>query len=359
MKKKHLLTLIALLALSLFLTACGSAVTAGSWPGITYDETRSLVYVANNQFVHAIQVENGFKRWQFPAEPQGAFATFATPQLTANGQLIISGYDNSLYSLNAENGVQNWAFPQVGGAANRYIASPLAVAEKIFAPNADHRLYILGSQGNLVKTFEAQDPLWGQPASDGTTVYLTSMDHFLYALDAQSGEELWKLDLEATIVGSPALGADGMIFVGTLDHTLFAVDPQSQREVWRLATQGWIWATPLIMDGQLFVGDLDGIFYGVDAASGEEQWRVDTGGAITGTPALFNDSLYIGNEAGRLFSISLDGRSRELVLPETYQGLYYGSPIVAGDLLLLGITNNENIVIALDSDDSVVWGFVP
>jgi outer membrane protein assembly factor BamB len=356
MKKKHLLTLMPLLAMSLFLTACGEAVAAGSWPGIIYDETRSLVYVANNQFVHAIQIENGLERWQFPAEPQGGFASYAAPELTTDGQLIVGGYDNILYSLNAENGAQNWTFP---GAVNRYIGSSLAVGDQIFAPNADHQLYILGSQGNLVKTFAAQDPLWGRPAGDGTIVYLTSMDHFLYALDAQSGEELWKLDLEATIVGSPGLGADGMIYVGTLDHTLFAVDPQSHREVWRFATQGWIWATPLIVDGQLFVGDLDGIFYGVDAASGEEQWRVDTGGAITGTPALFNDSLYIGNEAGRIFSISLDGRSRELTLPETYQGLYYGSPVLAGDLLLLGITNNENIVIALDSDDSVVWSFVP
>ena len=356
MKKKHLLTLIPVLALSLLLTACGEAVAAGSWPGITYDESRSLVYVAHNQSAHALQIENGLERWKFPAEALGGFATYAAPQLTADGQLIIGGYNNSLYSLNPENGAQNWAFT---GAGNRYIGSALVAGEQIFAPNADQRLYILGSQGNLVKTFATRDPLWGQPASDGSVVYLTSMDHFLYALDAQSGDELWKLDLEATIVSSPVLDADGILYVGTLDHTLFAVDTQSQREVWRMTTQGWVWAAPLIVDGQLFIGDLDGIFYGVDAASGQEEWRVDTGGAITGTAALFNDSLYIGNESGRLFSISLDGRSWELALPEAYKGSYYGSPVVAGDLLLIGMTNNENIAIALDSDDSVVWHFVP
>lgn len=356
MKKKHLFTLLPLLALSLFITACGEAVAAGSWPGISYDETRGLLYVANNQFVHAIQIENGLETWQFPAEPQGAFSTYAAPQLTEDGQLIIGGYDNTLYSVNPENGLQNWTFP---GAGNRFIASPLPVGDQIFAPNADHRMYILGPQGNLVKTFSTQDPQWGQPASDGSTVYLASMDHFLYAIEAQSGEGTWSLDLDSTIVGSPALGADGMLYVGTLDHTLFAVDTQSHREAWRLPTQGWVWATPLVVDGQLFVGDLDGIFYGVDAASGDELWRVDTGGAITGTAALFNDSLYIGNEAGRLFSISLDGRSREVPLPEAYQGLYYGTPVVAGDLLLLGLTNNESIVIALDNENAVVWNFVP
>jgi len=356
MKKKLFLTLIPLAALSLFLAACGSSVAAGSWPGITYDETRSLVYVAYNQSVHALQIENGLERWKFPVEPQGGFATYAAPQLTEDGQLIIGGYNNTLYSLNPENGALNWPFAEAG---NRYIGSALAIGELIFAPNADQRLYILDGQGNLVNTFPTQDPQWGQPASDGSSVYLTSMDHFLYALDAQSGEELWKLDLEATIVGSPALGADGMLYIGTLDHTLFAVDAQSHREVWRMPTKGWVWATPLILGGQLFVGDLDGIFYGVDAASGVETWRVDTGGAITATPALFNDSLYIGNEAGRLFSISLDGRSRELALPEAYQGPYYSSPIVAGDLLLLGLTNNPSILVALDEAGSIVWSFPP
>jgi outer membrane protein assembly factor BamB len=356
MKKKHLLIFVALLVVSMFLSACGSAVAAASWPGLTYDEGRGLVYVAMNQFVHAIQVENGLQRWQFPAEPQGGFTTYAAPELSEDGQLIVGGYNNSLYSLNPETGAQNW---QYTGAGNRFIGSALEVGGQIFAPNADHKLYILGSQGQLVRTFATLDPQWSQPVSDGIAVYLPSMDHFLYALDAQSGEELWKVDLEATIVGSPVLAEDGMLYVGTLDHTLFAVDTTSHREVWRLATQGWVWATPLLVDGQLFFGDLDGIFYGVDAATGDELWRVDTGGAITGMAALFNESLYIGNETGHIFSIGLDGRSRELTLPEAYQGSYYSSLVVAGDLLLIGVTNNENILIALDSDDSVVWHFVP
>jgi outer membrane protein assembly factor BamB len=356
MKKKHLLTLIPLIALALLLSACGSSVAAGSWPGLSYDEARGLVYVANNQAVHAVQVENGLERWQFPAEPQGAFTTFAAPSLTEDGQLLVSGYDNILYSLNAETGTQAWSF---NGASNRYVGSALAVGEHIFAPNADQRLYVLQSNGALAMTFATQDPQWSQPASDGNFVYLAAMDETLYALDAQGGDEGWSVPLEGTTVGSPVLGPDGLLYIGTFDQLVMAIDTASHREAWRFATQGWVWASPALVEGQLYVGDLDGIFYALDAATGEELWRVDTGGAITGTPAWFNDSLVIGNEAGRLFSITTDGRSRELPLPEAYQGALYGSPIVAGEYLLIGLTANESTVIALDSNNSVAWNFIP
>ncbi|HEY4718788.1 MAG TPA: PQQ-binding-like beta-propeller repeat protein [Anaerolineales bacterium] len=356
MKKKHLLTLVPLLALGFLLSACGSAVAAGSWPGISYDDARGLVYVANNQAVHALQVENGLERWQFPAEPQGGFTTHATPELTEDGQLLIGGYDNILYSLNPDSGAQNWTFT---GASNRYIGSPLAVAGIIFAPNADQRLYVLEHTGSLLRTFTTKDPQWSQPAGDGSTVYLAAMDEVLYAMDAQSGEELWSLQLEGAMVGSPVLGADGILYVGTFDKTLFAIDTATHREVWRFATQGWVWGSPALIEDQLYLGDLDGFFYALDAASGEELWRLDTGGAITGTPALYNENLIIGNEAGRLFSISLDGRSRELPLPEAFQGPLYGSPVVAGEFLLIGLTGNESALIALDADNTVVWNFIP
>jgi outer membrane protein assembly factor BamB len=351
-----LLKFLPLLVLGLLLSACGSAAAAASWPGITVDDAGGQVFVAYNQHVYALQTENGAERWHFPAEPQGGFSTFAAPVLTSDGQLIVSGYDHQLYSVDPGTGSQNWAF---SGATNRYIASALTLPDAIFAPNADYKLYKLDADGGLQATFASNDPQWSQPASDGDTVYLTSMDHNLVALDAQTASEMWRLDLGGTVVGSPLLAEDGTLYVGTLNQAVVAVDTASHREIWRFETQGWVWASPILVEGQVFVGDLDGIFYALDAASGDELWRVDTGGAITGSAALFADSLYVINEDGRIVSISLDGRSRELALPETYQGSLYGSPVVAGDLLLIGLTNNANLVVALDDTGAVAWAFAP
>jgi outer membrane protein assembly factor BamB len=353
MKMKRLSLLLVFAALGLFLSACGSAPIA-SWPGISYDEARQQVYVAYGQHAYALQAENGLQRWRFPVEPQGAFTTFAAPHLTEDGQLLLGGYDNILYSVNAENGAQNWVF---SGASSRYIAPPLAVGEKIFAPNSNHVLYILNKQGSLERTFGTGEPLWGQPAFSEGAVYLTSMDHSLYALDAESGTELWSADLGGTIIGSPVVDS-GSIYVGTLDSTVVSLSADGRTQ-WTFTTQGWVWAPPLVVDGQVFVGDLDGVFYAIDAANGRELWRVETNDAITGSAALFDDSLYLVNEGGSLLSISFDGRSRQVPLPETYAGPLYGQPVVAGDLLIVGLLNNESIAIALDTEGAVVWAFSP
>lgn len=356
MKKAQLLKLLPLFALGLLLSACGSAAAAASWPGITVDPASGQAFVAYNQHVYALQAENGVEQWRFPAEPQGGFSTFAPPTLTTDGQLIVSGYDNKLYSVDPVTGAQNWVF---SGATNRYVGSALSSDASVFAPNADYKLYKLSSNGGLQSTYATHDPQWGQPVSDGELIYLASMDHNLIALDPGGLEEVWSLDLGGTVVGTPVLAEDGQLYVGTLNQAVVAVDIASHREAWRFETQGWVWASPLLVEGQLFVGDLDGIFYALDAATGNELWRVDTGGAITGSAALFADSLYVINDDGHVLSISLDGRSSELPLPEDYQGSLYGSPVVAGDLLLIGLTNNTNLVVALDASGAVAWAFAP
>lgn len=356
MTKKRILPLLALIILSLVLTACGTIVPPVSWPGVTPDETSGLAYVAYNQHVYAVQLENGLERWRFPAEVQGDLTLFAAPQLTTEGQLIVAGYNHKLYSLNPENGLSNWSF---SGAGNRFIAAPLAGSGLVYAPNSDHLLYTLNADGRLEWTFPTQEPQWSQPVSDGEVVYLPSMDHFVYAIDAQSGEELWSVDLGGTIVGTPTLSEDGILYIGTLNKTVFAVNTQSGRVAWSFATQGWAWGGPTLVDGQLIVADFEGFVYALDAARGDESWRVDTGAAITGSPVLFNDSLYVVNEGGKILSLTLDGRSRELALPEAYAGPLYGSPVVAGDLLLIGLANNAAVVIALDADGNVVWNFTP
>lgn len=356
MKKNQVLKLLPLLVVALLLSACGGAPAAGSWPGITFDAASEQVYVASGQYAYALQAENGLQSWRFPAEPQGGFMTYAAPTLAEDGQLLVAGYDHAMYSLNPESGAQNWVF---NGASSRFIAAPLALGEQIFAPNANHVMYVLETDGSLSRTFGTGEPQWGNPVTDGTLVYLTSMDHMMYAIDAETGEEAWSLDLGGTIVGSPVLGEDGRLYVGTLSSTVVAVDTASRDIVWTFETTGWVWASPLIVEDLVIVGDLDGFLYAVDATSGRQTWQVETGGAITGSAALFGEDLYVVNEAGTLLSVSLEGRTRELALPEAYEGPLYGSPVVAGELLLIGLTNNASIVIALDDSGSVVWNFEP
>jgi eukaryotic-like serine/threonine-protein kinase len=344
--------LIASLFLAIMLSACGS-VEAAAWPGITVDEDSDSIFVSYNQFLYALQLETGSERWRFQPEQGNNFAVFAPPELTQSGELLVGAYNNAFYSLDPASGRVNWTF---AGATNRYVGAATVSADNIYAPNSDHILYTLNSDGGLQWTFSAGQPLWSKPASNGSTVYLPAMDHHLYALDAETGEMIWNADLGGTLVGSPVLSEEGTLYIGTLNNEVLALESGSGRILWRYETQGWVWGSPALVDGTLYAADLEGSVYALNAASGREIWLVDTDSAITGAPLILNGDIYVINEGGQVISLTVEGR---IQWTQTFEVPLYGAPVAAGDLILVGVANSETVVMALDQNGNTVWSFAP
>lgn len=354
MKTKRIYLIIAVLGLALLTSACGSGFGASSWPGLTLSADSSTVYVAYNQHVYALQVENGIQRWRFPTEAENGVSFFAPPTLTEDGQLLVGGYNNTLYSLSPDNnGNLNWSFDI---ASNRYIGSPQANGEGFFAPNADRHLYALSNAGELQWTFPSDEALWAQPAYDGERLYLPAIDHMLYAVDAQDGRAIWEQDLDGSVVGRPALSDGGILYVGTFGQEVIALDSSNGRILWRTATNGWVWSGPTLADGVVYVADLEGTVFALNAETGRELWQVSADGAITGSPLVAFDHIYVGTENGQLLSIDLDGR---IQWTQTLEGQLYSSPLAAGDLILLGTVDVDHIVTAVDQNGQVQWTFLP
>lgn len=354
MKKHRLVFISTLIALSFFLSACGRAITPSSWPGIAVNEAGDTVFIAYNQHVYAVQLENGVERWRFPAQAENSLTFYSTPEITSDGHLLIGSYDNNLYSLNPQNnGNQNWSFE---GASNRFIGSPLSTEAGIFAPNADHVLYALDTSGRQLWTYETLEPQWAAPVSDGQTVYLPSMDHHLYALDAKNGNLRWEKDLGGAIVGRPAMGDDGTLYVGSFTREVVAINSSNGVVQWRSSTEGWIWSGPTYHEGRIFAGDIEGYVYAFDSSNGEEIWRVKADGAILGSPLVSNEHVYVGTENGQVQSINLDGR---IQWTQNVEGQVYSSPIAAGDFILIGLVEADALLLALDSNGTIQWSFIP
>jgi outer membrane protein assembly factor BamB len=351
MTKNRKFFLFAGLLIAVLMSSCGS-VEAAAWPGITVDEGSNSIYVSYNQHLYALQLEDGIERWRFQAEGNN-FAVFAPAQLTENGQLLVGAYNKVFYSLDPDDGGINWAFT---GATNRFVGSATIAGENIFVPNSDRLLYALDTGGALLWTFGARQPLWSQPAADGSRIYVPSMDHRLYALDAANGDQIWDQDLGGTMVGSPSLSEDGVLFIGTLNNEVVSLDAASGNVLWRFATDGWVWASPALTDGIVYTADLEGTVYALDAASGREIWRVDTESAITGAPLVLNGNIYVTNEGGEVISLTADGR---IQWTQIFEMELYGPAAAAGDLILVGVANSDTVVLALDNNGATVWTFAP
>jgi outer membrane protein assembly factor BamB len=383
MKSKHFIFIIAIIFILLGLSACaGAANTASSWPGLTVDD--QFAYLAYQTQVYAINLDNGREEWHFPGEPDNSVNFFADPSLSEDGQLIVGGYDGVLYSLEADTGRMtggNWPFSEAEG---RYIASALVVEDNIYAPAADDNLYALDLNGSRQWIFPSDGESWAQPAvdSDCECLYLSSMEHSVYAIDPVNGSEIWQSpQLDGSVVGTPAISEAGVLYVGTFGGKLFALDARDGSILWEFPTEanpesllglieyadnGWIWSGPALSNGVLYFGDLNGYFYAVDANDGTQIWLKTPDqlglddGEIVGTPLVIEENIYVATNEGSLFKINTSGDIiDEVNVDPDGDGKIYTSPKTSNGLILVAPIQIDEMLIAYDQDLNKQWSFKP
>lgn len=346
MKTKFILPLAALLALSIFLGGCATGMTPSSWAGMTADAER--VYISGGPAVYAVNLETHAEVWRFPVKS----TVYAPPVLTEDGQLIVGGYDNVLYSLDPATGAENWSFK----ARDRWMGAVLVAGDTIYAPNADYRLYAFDLNGNQKweKPFQADQSLWGTPVTDGENVYFGTLGRWMFAVSAQDGAEVWKTELDGAILGTPVLN-EGVLYVGLFDGAFVALDAEDGDILWQKPIDSWVWAGPVLVDDVLYFGDGAGKIYAY-SLDGEQLWKQELNGAIVGTPAVTADGLVVATDTGNIYYLSFDG---EVVHTASVTGAVYSSLVPAGTFILVSPTEGENLLLALDENGAQAWNFTP
>ena len=150
----------------------------------------------------------------------------------------------------------------------------------------------------------SNDALEATPIVVDNTLYFTSTYSVVHAVDAVSGEELWRYDpqvpkefLRKACCGPINRGVSvyqGNVYVATLDGRLVAVKASNGEKVWEVDTVidrdrfYTITGAPKTAKGKVFIGN-GGAEFGVrgyvtayDAATGEQIWRVYT---VPGDPS--------------------------------------------------------------------------
>ena len=358
MKKKHILLILASLALVTLLSACGNRnFLPTSWPGTTIEG--DTMYVAYNNFVYAIN-DNGQETDRFPEEAERASTYFAAPAFVGNEQMIVGSYNNILYSFNRDSGNVDWEYKD----NNRFIADPLVTDGLVIAPNADGLVYALDAdnRGKEVWVFSPHEknkdnkPIWATPLLEGENVFIASMDGNIYALDIKSGTLIWKTELGNAMVSSPVLGEDGTLYIGSFDSQVIALDSQDGREIWRADTENWIWGSPTLDGDMLYVTDLSGNMYALNAADGSQEWSVAGDGAATGSPLVDGEDIYFVTE-NDLYAVSKEGAVRwSRSIDETS---LYGSPVKFGDFVIAKSSGGSTILYAYDVNGQAQWQFTP
>lgn len=371
MSKKVLIVSAVLIAAAL-LSGCTGAV---AWPGLS--ATEDVAYLANTTSVYAVDMKNGNQLWQFSGEGGGFLNTnrsllISMPVITEDGLVIVmdSSSKHIIYALNPKD-VNDKNTPQIewkfSDAKGLWIAPPLIVGDLLYAPNSDGKVYVLDLKDGQSekKAIEAilvsesqkdETRLWGQPVTDGTRLFVTSLDKSVIAIDLATHEILWHKDIGGAVPGGAVLGADGMLYVGSLAKQLERFDPITGEHESMLETNGWIWGTPVADGDNLYFGDVDGYFYSYNVREGKLNFDpIQPDASITASPLILGDRVLIATESGNIYAVDAEGKS--VLWYEVEKGKAYTTPVLAGGHVLVAYLESDYYLVALDEEGHSAWTF--
>jgi outer membrane protein assembly factor BamB len=355
MRERRLPPLFLLLALgALTLTSCGGGLPAASWFGIAASE--DTVYLAANEQVLALNLESGAELWAFPPEPDKKSGPFYAPPLLTEEVLVVGGFgDGKLYAISQDAGTQEWAVETEGAI----VEGAVFIDDGIIVANNEGEVYLVGVETQEKRILlKAAEPIWATPLVDEVhgRVYVASMDHHLYAVELESGQQLWAFEADGALTGTPAL-SDGVLYFGALNNTFYAVDAEAGAELWSVPTEGWVWGGPLVQEGTIFFGDLAGKLYALNATDGSERWPTfEAEGGIRATPVLVDGLLYFGTRQGRVYAVKAEDGTQQWSL--SLAGSVFSQPVIRGDYLLVSPHNAKVQLVALDkSSGAERWSY--
>ncbi len=127
-------------------------------------------------------------------------------------------------------------------------------------------------------------------------VFITTHNGNLYALDAETGNPLWRFQAHGAFLHSPAYD-DGLVFAASTDGCLYAVSATTGKLHWSVwIGEGGFAASPAIANGIVVIGSRKGEVIAVEAATGKLRWRFKVGVPIRQTAAIANRRVFLTAE---------------------------------------------------------------
>ncbi|WP_231630795.1 outer membrane protein assembly factor BamB family protein, partial [Streptomyces clavuligerus] len=247
--------------------------------------------------VQGWEASNGEKLWEIT----GAQTDFETPESgpVIHGDTVYIWKDARLRALEARTGMERWSYPvgdaaSCGGVPVRVCAAPdghvyVVAGTRVLAVDIDAGMVRWHFEAPAV--FLSAPAFAPGPAVTGGGVYLADYLGTVYALDATTGKDRWRIATESRQSIEPVLVTGGNVHVGS-GSAVYTLDAVTGTPMWRFAAGGEVMGSPVVADGRVHFGSADHVLYTLDAAGGQLRWKLATGGEITGSPVARGGVVY-------------------------------------------------------------------
>jgi outer membrane protein assembly factor BamB len=204
------------------------------------------------------------------------------------------------------------------------------------------------------KTDRDELPSWATPtvAMTGTGAELvTNASKFVRGYDPRTGKELWRLGGSSKITAPTPIFADDLFIVASgraPERPIFAIKPGSRGDltlkngvtssaevVWSRTGRGSYMPTPLVHDGVLYVLANNGVFDAYDLRTGQEIYRQrldPIGSGFSASPVAADNKIYLSSEDGEILVVAA-GRAFKHITTNSMGDLLMATPALSDGVM--------------------------
>lgn len=272
----------------------------------------------SNCHLRCLDAQTGELIWSFETTSH----VESTPFIS-QGKLYFTAGADGVYCIDALEGEEIWHYPEVHADM-----SPVMHKDKVYFGTGygDYKIYAVDAQtGAEVWSKQMPYPVWGSPSADENLVFFglgrgnfSESDPMpagqVVALDAETGDIVWKHEAEDAVLTAIALQTGAVTF-GSRDGYVYSLQSTDGKINWKTHLDGPVVSSPAITMDTVYAATKDGYIYALSAGNGKVQWEFDTriinrSIELYSSPAVANGLLYIGSSDRYIFCFGDDDESK-------------------------------------------------
>ena len=343
----------------------GVVVDFSSSPAVV--GTRVYIAAAQGSFfssggaVYCLDADSGADLWGYDTPVQ----IFSSPTVVGGRVYVGEGFhqdaDCHLYCLDADDGRPIWTFK----TASHVESTPFVSQGKVYFGAGNDGVYCIDAlEGKQIWHYPSVHVDVSPAVWKGKVYFGTGYGEYrIYAVDANSGAEIWSKRVDYPAWGSPSANGDTVFFgLGNGDFIESAEEPKGRvtarnaetgAQIWEYEANDSVLTAVAYRSGSVYFGSRDGHVYALNAADGVLHWKSRIGHPIVSSPAVTKESVYAGAGNGVIYRINIDdGHVVWQFDTDKITGgePIYSSPAIANGKLYIGL---KDYLLCLGGEETI------
>jgi len=355
-------------------TAISSKGNATFKPGLYGDGDASEDRSSHKFVLYAIDKQTGSIAWErvaFEGEPRNKRhikSTYASASPATDGRIVVAWFGSHGVHAYDVNGNALWKVDIGRVDMGAYdipsyewgpASSPIIWKDIVFIQvdtQADSFVLALDAHtGNVIWKADRQElPSWGTPTVVSTSAggeLVTNASNYIRAYDPRTGKELWKLGGSSKITAPTPFAANGLVIIASgraPERPIFAVKPGGRGDLtlardqsnsahiaWSKTGRGSYMPTPLAYQGILYVLANNGVFDAYEIETGKEIYRQrlePVGSGFSASPVAADGKIYLTSEDGDVIILAA-GREFKMIGSNSMGELVMATPALSDGIM--------------------------